>query len=225
MSKLDIIRKYAETLSKASKWSNSEEAIINIDKAENEERKKEYIYEFYCILKILIDLSSNYNLEIQNNSKNNVFPKAPAAKKNYPFFVAKDKISGKVLFQICMGVDISGLADETSAPDISFQHSETNLTPTYKDVIMIFDAKFKHKLTAKVSDTEFYKVHGMIVNLSCQDAEKKSKSIIFDKLSGLNGNCLLSNGNAFKTNPQHHKLFRLKEVVHFDEGKQFKVIG
>lgn len=224
MTKLDRIKKYAETLGKASKWANSGDQITSIESIQNEESKSEYIYEFYCLMRILDDLANKYDIEITNNTAINVFPKAPASKKNYPYFLVKEKGTGKLLFEVCTGVDIKGLADETSAPDISFQLPQDHLLPTHQEVFMIFDAKFKHKLTAKVSDLEFYKVAGMVKNLACEDADKNAIMDFFS-LAKLKGNCILTNANSYKSNHSHHNLFNIKEVEKFDEGVDFNVIG
>lgn len=223
MTRLEKIKKYAETLSTAAKWENSGDAILSIENVDDINKKQEYIYEFYCALRILDDLSTTYSIEITNFKKNKVFPKAPASKKNYPFFVVKDS-KGKQVFEICLGVDIKGIADETSAPDISFQNPGCGMNPDFNDVFMLFDSKFKHKLNAKVTDSEFYKVHGMIKNLACEDAFK-TKTLSFNGLKDLLHNCILTNGKTFKINHKHHKIFGLKTIEHFDEDKTFSVYG
>lgn len=225
MSKLSIIRKYAEVLSKASKWKNSKDAIVNINSTSNLKTKKERIYEFYCALRMLNDLIQNYNIEIKNNKHKNIFPKAPGSKKNYPYFLATSKSTKKPEFQICIGIDIEGKAGETSAPDISFQVPKASLSPTHIDVIMISDAKFKHKITAKVADTEYYKVHGMVVNLGCENAAIKAKQIKFNKLTDFKSNCIITNGIEFNNNDNHHKLFHVREISNFEEGQVHNKYG
>ena len=119
--KLDKVKEYVEKLAKASKWKGSKDTIISIQQSKSLKNKKEYIYEFYCLISILIDLKENYKVEITNNGSVNYFPKSPASKKGFPFFKILDKQTMNELFQVCAGIDIVGLADETSAPDISFQ--------------------------------------------------------------------------------------------------------
>lgn len=180
-NQLDQIRKYAELLSKAAKWHSSGDQILDIVAMKDGDKKKEYIYEFYCFLRIIRDLKKNYKIEIQNAKGNIAFPKAPASKKNYPYFVVKDKLTNKLLFEICTSIDIKGLANETSAPDISFLHPMDNMEPTYKDVFMLFDAKFKHKLSTNVHESEFNKVAAMVTNLDTKDAHLIS-IVQFDEL-------------------------------------------
>ena len=54
--RLKEIKDYAKSLRKASRWSNSNETIAHIQTSKNEKTKREYIYEFYCYLRILKDL-------------------------------------------------------------------------------------------------------------------------------------------------------------------------
>lgn len=225
MSKLDVIRKYTEVLSKAAKWKNSEKAILHIADTKNDSNLKERIFEFYCALRVLKDLSTNYNIEITNNTVKNVFPKAPANKTGYPYFVAKNKTTGSIVFQICIGTNIVGKAGETSAPDISFQKQNASLSPKCEDVIMIADAKFKHDLNNRVTDGEFSKVFMMITNLDCQEGETNGSYILFDELAAFKGNCLVSNGREYKDNVAHHQLCKVKEIVNFGEGLRYRVIG
>ena len=223
MTRLEKIKKYAETLSTAAKWASSSDAILSIENVDDVNKKQEYIYEFYCALRILDDLSSTYSIEITNCKEKKVFPKAPASKKKYPFFIVKDSKGDKV-FEICLGVDIKGIADETSAPDISFQNPDCGMNPNFNDVFMLFDSKFKHALNGKVTDLEFYKVSGMIKNLACEDAFK-TKTLSFNLLKDLLHNCILTNGKTFKINHNHHKMFGLKTIEHFDENNTFNVYG
>ena len=225
--RLKEIKDYAIVLRKASRWSNSNETIAHIQTSNNEETKREYIYEFYCYLRILKDLKANYDLELVSGEKHGVlFPKAPGLKKNYPYFSIKSKKSGKEEFQLCNGIKIKGKADEDSAPDISFLNRKTGKTPDFNDVFMIHDAKFKHNESKKIADSEFSKVSYMIRNLDCETP--LGKSITFNEFINdidINGNCILTNGFAFKTNTKHHKLFNIKEVEQFDIKKKPKVIG
>lgn len=224
MSQLEEIRKYAELLGKAAKWDASNEQILNIESIKEGKNKKEYIYEFYCFLRIITDLTNHYDIEKVNSSAKTFFPKGPASKSNYPYFIAKNKATGEVVFEICTSVDIIGKAGETSAPDISFHHPKNNMDPTHEDVFMLFDAKFKHELTTNVHESEFNKVHAMVVNLNTENASEID-IVMFNELKELIGNCLLTNSSAFKTNIGHHKIYNIKEVEHFDVGKKFNVIG
>lgn len=224
MSRLDKIKEYSKILAKASRWKNSKEAILHAETNQNIKKHDEYIYEFYCALRIINSLSKHYDIKISNNLIKNKFPKAPGNKAQFPFFIVHEKGSGIALFQICLGTKIIGFANESSAPDISFQIPTASLKPNHADVIMIFDSKYKHKTNNKVADTEFAKVTYMIKNLQCE-ITKASIKIDLHELNDMKGNSLITNGKAFKTNVDHHALFFLNEVEKFDIDETYNVIA
>lgn len=227
MKDLATLRKYSEILGKASKWINSKDAILNIENSASEKKKSECVFEFYCALKILVDLSKNYEIRIVNNNKKyqNIFPKSPSEKRNFPYFLVLDKVTGAKLFQVCLGTKITGETDEKSAPDISIQRPDSNLRPTYNDVEIIYDAKFKHGLNAKVTDGEFAKLYFMVTNLKCENADSNVLGLQFDSLKDFIGNCLISNGQPYKTTAKIHQMRKIKEIVNFGESSTFKVYG
>lgn len=226
MSKLDKIKKYSEALRKASQWKYSKEAISNIASIKSSKKKKEYIYEFYCLMRIIDDLLTNHTIEVIVPNKKVVFPKAPASKSKYPYFLVKDKLNLVDEFQICVGIEIIGNSDETDAPDISFQKSDAPLIPKAEHVFMIFDSKFKHKLNGNVSKTEFANVSFMVKELECENATRDALQLVkFNKFKQLYGNCILSNGRAYKKKLKIHQKHNLMEVEFFDEGTNFNVIG
>lgn len=223
MTRMDKIKEYSRALAQASKWHNSKEAILQVETNANEKKKDEYIYEFYCAMRILDSLSSYYRISITNNHLKNLFPKAPALKKNFPFFILTLKDNEAISFQFCLGTEIIGVCGESSAPDISFQEANSpTINPDHKNVLMIFDAKYKQDST-KIADIEFAKVSYMIRNLSCEIPKKHIKINLFE-MNDLIGNSLITNGKAFKCNVDHHSLYYINEVEDFDIGKNFNVI-
>lgn len=225
MNDLETLRKYAVLLGKASRWINSGDPVINIDNSKSEVKKSECVFEFYCALRILYDLSNNYRIEIVNNKIKNIFPKSPSEKRNFPYFIAYDKVTKDALFQICLGTKIIGKSDEKNAPDISIQKPTASLNPDFNDVEMIYDAKFKHKLNASVTDGEFAKVYFMIVNLGCEGASHNILNINYHLMPNFIGNCLISNGKEYKRNKKLHDMCFLKEIVKFGESTSYEVYG
>ncbi|MBA4241486.1 MAG: hypothetical protein C0448_12230 [Sphingobacteriaceae bacterium] len=224
MNRLDKIKEYSKILAKASRWHNSKEAILHAETNQSVKKHDEYIYEFYCALRIINSLSKHYDIKITNNKIKNKFPKAPANKTNFPFFMVYEKGTKNLLFQICLGTNIIGVAKETSAPDISFQTPLAPLNPKYSDIIMIFDAKYKHKNNSNIADTEFAKVAYMVRNLQCEKNKTTLPINLYD-LEDIKGNSLITNGYPFKTNVNHHILFYINEVAKFDIGETHIVIA
>lgn len=225
MNDLATLRKFCSLLSKAAKWKNSNDAILNVEMIKSSNRKEESIFEFFCAMRILLDLKDNYSITIENNKTTNRFPKGPSLKKNFPYFAIRNKDDNSILFQVCLGTQIKGVTDEKYAPDISFQRASASLNPNYEDVSMIYDAKFKHKLSASVTDSEFAKVFFMVIHLKCENAESNSLNVSFDKFKSFIGNCIISNGKPYKTASKIHQQSFLKEIVEFGIDDKYKVYG
>ncbi|MEO9533657.1 MAG: hypothetical protein ABJG68_01560 [Crocinitomicaceae bacterium] len=224
---LKEIKTFAKAIKKAAKWNDSGDTLLHIETHKTDKKKREYIYEFFCYIRILKDLKANYEIEfIKGGTGGSQFPKAPGLKKNFPFFRLTNKTDGTDQFDYCAGIKVKGKAKEYSAPDISFILDDKLNDPDYTKIKMLHDAKYKHSAKAKVSDGEFYKVGGMIRNLDCES--KIGRLIAFDQFTGpldLNGNFILTNGKAFKENKDHHALFSIKEAENFDIKKKPKIFG
>lgn len=225
--RLRELKIYASKIKKASKWHDSKESIHHAASGTNSEKIREYIYEFYCYIRILVDLKENYDIEfIPGKVYVNHFPKAPGSKKNFPYFSIKDKKTGDEVTQLCAGIDIIGRDGETSAPDISFLNGNTGDIPTHTDIEMFSDAKFRHNPTEKVSKGEFNDVFAMVFNLDCM--KPPTTQLFFNEFIGslcLNGNNILTNGSAHNGNHAHHQSHSLTEFERFDVNTAPRKIG
>lgn len=137
---IDQINSFASSLYDVSKWKTSSDPFGHIDPktADN------YVYEFYCYMRILEDLQTNYKVRFVPGT--NTFPKKSADKKNgWSRFDLYDKNNGTLLFQVCAGTNIehTAIANYTVAPDISFQTDNSPAEPNENHVLMIFDSKYK----------------------------------------------------------------------------------
>jgi hypothetical protein len=213
--------------SEASKWRSSNQTIAKVHLKQKKSNGEDYIYEFYCYIRVICDLICNYNIEFVDGRGRfqYAFPQAPSPKEGKPYFVAKDKNSSEIKFQICAGTEIATTFQRSPAPDISFQKPESPENPTFENVLMIFDAKFNRSNSDKdkVGLNQLYYVSGMIRDLRIENAFLAD--IMFDELSELKGNCILTNGEACNTDFEYHRSHNLKEVEKFDANKTFNVIG
>ena len=224
---MTYLRDYANLLREASVWHNSKDILAPVINEQNIAVATDcYIYEFYCYISIITDLQVTYNIEFKKGFGDfeYKFPQAAADKAGKPYFIAiKD---GVPKFQICAGTKIDGIFDsEENHPDISFQKADANDTPTEDDLIIIMDAKFKENEKAKLPKDEVYKFITIVGLFSLPKAN--SEKIEFFKYVGLDGNCLITNANAY-SNPNDIRMlqkFVIKEVQHFSPQKSFSVLG
>ncbi|WKL48702.1 hypothetical protein Q1W71_02720 [Flavobacterium pectinovorum] len=218
---LDEINLLADSLAKVSAWKNSKDAfghIIGEKKAQNN-----YIYEFYCYMKILEDLSKNPSHKINFIIGNGIFPRGPAPKSNRPYFVLeKDNIK---IFQICSGTQIeTKVPNIEKAPDISFQamSSDPDL-PNYEDILAIYDAKYSDSNSTK----SFQEGQMSSFNKMIRFLEQDQPNIIhlyYTNFNDFKGNCLITNKQSYTDNKAELAEEMITVVEFFDQGETFRVI-
>src|SRR5690606_34825924 len=149
---IDHINTYASLLKDGAIWQNSSEILAPvIGNEETLQSSNDYIYEFYCYLRVVIDLQANYKIEFIEGSGDFQFnfPRKAASKKGKPRFHAFE--NGKLAFQICAGTMINCEYDrEKNHPDISFQLPTASENPTEDDLIIIMDAKFTENAKSRL---------------------------------------------------------------------------
>lgn len=211
---LRALDQYAKDLKSVSVWKSSRQILGNVKQG-----KDDFIYEFYCYIRIIVDLKSNYNLNYcaGNGIKKNMFPKKPCDKKGRPYFTLLDK-KGKGIYQICAGSKIKVKhGNKYDAPDISFQSANATDSPTFSETKLIMDAKY-----CNVSKGQYNDFAMMINNLNTVNAE--NEKLIFKELSGIKGNCLISFGETYTQDLDYIKSHHISAIEHFNQKNKFKII-
>ena len=217
---LETINDYSKKLSKVTKWHNSKDLISDVLTINTgEEQKEDFTYEFKCYIRIITDLKVNYQIEFLKGTKTGYsFPKKPANKEGKPYFIL-DNSTHK--FQLCAGTKIETPFKTKRAPDISFQYaSSPDKNPTYKDVFMIYDAKYSNK---KLAYNAFSYFVTMVKDLGLH--VHKDNKVIFDKYKKFDTNCILTNAQGLNDNIEYHKFHNIKVIEYFSQNKIFNVIG
>jgi hypothetical protein len=213
---LQSIDNYGELLQKASVWeSNDKHNIFGFVKKSEDD----FIYEFYCLITIIADLSEVYKVEYIPGAgeHKNCFPKNPAKKKNRPKFLLFKKNETGPFCQVCPGVRISTkYSPKSSAPDISFQKGNASDTPTYNDLLFIVDAKYNipSSKKKKLDIGQLYYFSGMIRDLNIGNAKRKI-NVKFPKLSYIDHNCLITNEDGCVNNSIYSNSHDLKLICFF----------
>lgn len=223
---LDEINSLADSLANVSSWKTSKDAfghIIIESKGIEKVAKKDYIYEFYCYMKIIEDLNKKTNQNIKFVIGNGIFPRNPASKTNRPYFVLEKDNSE--LFQICSGTQIQTIiSDFKKAPDISFQKisSDPDL-PNYEDVIAIYDAKYSESSSLKsFQEGQMVLFSDMIRLLNLQIAGDLTS--YYTNFNEFKGNCLVTNKKSFTSDLNLLNYYKMVVIEDFDEVKKFRVI-
>ena len=141
------INEMANYLNKISRWYDSRQEPFGHIEGETQ---TSYIYEFYCYMKFVEELSiaGNHIKFNYSGKKGPSFPKGPAEKDGgWAKFEITD-LNGN-LFDVCAGVKIHTQIDNyTYGADISIQSPAP--IPSLNDVFLIVDAKYKTKPTEEL---------------------------------------------------------------------------
>lgn len=224
------LRQLKAATKKLTKWDSSGKAFGHlkvIDSKATTTDGADRIYEFYCLMKLLEDFKSNYNIRIVPGvPAGKIFPQSPAPKKGWPYFVIQQKSGRPKEFQVCYGTKIKlSLAPKTTiAADISIQkHNSTN-DPDESMVELIMDAKFKY---SDSSALPIEQIHAFIQRVNAlQTQSAASIGLLFTTpFLNIKGNCLLTNGKALTDQKDYCRLNKILQVEQFDIGKTHNVIG
>jgi len=225
---ISMLKEYSSLLKVCSVWENSKDILAPIVTDEDTSVATGcYIYEFYCYIRIIVDLRNSYRIIFKEGKGKTKykFPQAAAHKDGKPLFLAYND-NNELEFQVCAGTKIDGLFDsEENHPDISFQLPTASENPNHADLILIMDAKFREDERESIPKAEVYKF-GVIVDLFDLRGALK-KNIIFDELKGLESNCLITNGSSYSNahDTRLLKKYSIKEVEGFHPGKSFNIVG
>ena len=228
MNKAEL-KKLKTATEKLTKWESSGKAFghyqiieakgTNTDGADS-------LYEFWCLMRVLVDLKNNYNVElVPGNPAGRIFPQAPSSKKGWPYFQIEMTSDPSNKYQVCYGtkIKLSRARKTTIAPDISIQKHDATDDPDESMVELIMDAKFKYKNTSALPIEQ---LHGFIQRVNALETQNADTlALLFSTLHDIKSNCLLTNGQALAEQEDYCKLNKIKQVEKFDIGTTYNTIG
>lgn len=221
------INEFADLLCKAAKWDKTELSVAPVIDRGSSDRGVFYIFEFYCMIRVVDDLARKYDMNFQTGKGEftHRFPQAAANKKDKPSFCFSKE--GKGVFDIFGGVYISGEYEcEEDHPDISFFKPNSPDEADSSSLLMIMDAKYVTD-EGKLSKSEPSVFECIIRRFKLTDAPRIA--IEFDLLAGIEGNSLLTNGefHADKSKDLDKRLkeAHMKEVANFKPDATHEIAG
>lgn len=223
---------YRKALAKAGTWHASKKAIAYVetkDLSNGKNKESSYVYEFYCYISVVYDLIKHYNLVfVRGEGKYKYkFPQAASNKAGKPRFEAYDKSGNKVL-QICAGTKVDGKYNsETENPDISIQIGTASDEPTKDDLIIILDAKYQDDFNSRLNKIQV-QAFSTKVNDHFELNNRPRPQILFDKLTALDANCLITNAKPHNDNNDLLIDKGIREITKFylnDPIDNFDVLG
>lgn len=228
MNKAEL-KKLKVATEKLTKWESSGKAFGHyqvIEGKANTTDGADSLYEFWCLMKILVDLKANYKIDlIPGNPAGKIFPQAPSLKKGWPYFKIELNSDPTNKYQVCYGtkIKLSRAPKTTIAPDISIQKHDSTDDPDETMVELIMDAKFKYQNTSSLPVDQIHAFIQRVNALQTQNAY--SLPLMFNSLALLKSNCLLTNGQALGDQKDYCILNNIKQVEQFDISSTYNVIG
>ncbi len=228
MNKAEL-KRLKKATEKLTRWESSGKAFGHYQVIESKAtitNRADSLYEFWCLMKILVDLKVNYNITlVPGDPAGKIFPQSPALKKGRPYFKIDLKTDSNNKYQVCYGTKIKlSLAPMTTiAPDISIQKHDATDNPDESMVELIMDAKFKYRNTAKLPIEQIHAFMQRVNALQTHNANKIT--LQFNRLTPLKSNCLLTNGQALTDQREYCVLNNIKQVEQFDISSTYNVIG
>lgn len=229
MTKAELNRLKSST-KRLSQWESSGKAFGHykvIARGATPKKKSDKIYEFFCLLKLLEDLDAAYSVKmIPSSSGKGIFPESPAKKQGWAYFIIENRTNPTNKFQVCFGtrIKLSKAPKTTIAPDISIQKHNATDDPDESMVELIMDAKLKFNDKKALPVDQLHAFIQRVNALQTQGAA--GILLVLSKLTGLKGNCLLTNGLGLDDQRDYCVLSNIKQIENFDhKGGAFKVIG
>jgi hypothetical protein len=206
-------RAAAKKLSVSAKWAGSGRPVDIAD---------DFIYEMYVLLRLIDDLIKTYKVVYDPGVGKHMycFPYKPSNKRGRPRFLIHDSTNNTLIYQICAGTKISDIHNKQRSPDISFQKGNSPENPSYKDVVMLWDAKFRAR-NGRISHPELSEFGRWVELFKLRDT--KTFSVTLDQLKDMVGNCLITNGKHSTEPPEECVRLNMKEVCSFFPGMTKKV--
>lgn len=206
-----------------AQWRGSNEVFgyINSDPGQ----KVDYIYEFYCGMCLLKDLSKQHKIVPVKRGGKLSFPKKPGNKLLYSYFNICVKAGKTVLNQFCFGTEIaiSTSPQTTFSSDLSVQISGASDTPDENEVVIILDAKYKSNKANKLDISTIREFAKCVSDMNTPKTTKNK--LLFTNYKDLNGNCLITNGQVINKHKQYCKNNKIKQIGNFDFDEAYEVVG
>lgn len=195
----------AAKLGVASSWASGSPVLV----------KDDFLYELHLLFRLLSELSEYYNIDYLpgSGSKMHEFPRSPAAKAGRPRFNVLHKATKAVILQVCAGTKAEDSSGKERGLDVSFQSANATDSPVATDVLQIFDAKYRADPQSRISHLEFAGFSHWVELFTLRGGARAG--LFLGRLSQLNDNCLVTNGQASTEENAECVRIGVREVTKF----------
>ncbi|EMN5133204.1 hypothetical protein RVV79_006391 [Burkholderia contaminans] len=132
-------------------------SIWNGDKTAVNAFKNPYVFELLCLLQLCVHIEETKKLNIVKRNKDGmdlvILPKSPANKSNFSYIEVINPDGNIHECDLNPGINITDRDKKDRAPDISITAATGDSTPTFNDVMEIWDAKYSEN-DSRLNDKE-----------------------------------------------------------------------
>jgi len=220
---INYINSLRTSIKALSKWETTGEAFGFIESVDDD--RKDYIYEFFCAMKVIEDLTTNHKIVLHPGRNGYRFPQKPQPKINWARFIGFDLAGAKEEFQVCLGIELhpTDAPDTPFGADISFQKAGTGEQPFDKDILLIMDAKYKSDIEDKF-DVSILREFAQCVR--DMQAPKPETDVLKFGSPAFKGNCLFTNGEPIEVHELYCRNRNVRQIGQFDcDGRTMVVVG
>lgn len=205
---MDVVN-YKESIKNITKW-NDDGAVFGF--IMTGDFSTDYIYEFYCAMEMLNDLSLNHKISIVPGEKGIHFSRKGGYKKKCAKFLIKNIKGDKILFQVCLGTEVYLNNSDPFRADISIQTGDASDTPSQDMVVLLHDAKYSNsKSGISLTDIKVFAMDIYDFNVPKSIVEK----LTFSKFPFFQSNCLISNVSINRSRRNYAIERKVKQIGGF----------
>ena len=146
---LSRLKTVESKLKMASVWNGDKTAVNAL--------KNSYVFELLCLLQLCGHVEETKKLNIVKRRKKGkdlvILPKSPANKSNFSYIEVINPDGDIHEYDLNPGINITDRDKKDRAPDISITTTTGDNTPTFNDVMEIWDAKYSDN-NSRLNDKE-----------------------------------------------------------------------
>lgn len=206
------IVEYKQAIKSVTTWDGDGSVFGFIDSGSF---KADYIYEFYCAMEMLNDLTVSHRVSIVPGEKGIHFSRKGGYKKRHAKFLIYSFNGDELLFQVCLGTEIYLDDHYPFRADISIQTPDATDTPNQDMIVIIHDSKYLNSGKGiSLQDIKSFATDVSDFNVPKSCVEK----LVFTKYPFFKLNCLISNDSINLVRRDYSFERKVKQIGHFFPG-------
>jgi hypothetical protein len=143
------LREAAARLKSAAVWKGSDLAV--------DAAKDSYVFELLCYFNVALAAKERFAVSLDGKLESRKggkfvarWPKSPGHKGNFSYLRLKSEAGNE--YQLCPGIEIEDKHGKSRAPDVNLLAGSAGSSPSYRDLLACWDAKYSENTAAPLAD-------------------------------------------------------------------------